>query len=59
VASERTVQFYTDVSGFKVKFRQRIDRSSPGVPIDLIYLDLGGAVVELNPLEQLFTSNGL
>ena len=42
MASERTVQFYTDVSGFKVKFRQRIDRSSPGVPIDLIYLDLGG-----------------
>ena len=44
---ERTVQFYTDVLGFKVKFRQRIEGSSLGVPIDLVYLDLGGTVVEL------------
>jgi glyoxylase I family protein len=44
---ERTTQFYTDVLGFKVKFRQRIDRSSLGVPMDLVYLDLGGTVVEL------------
>src|SRR5215470_12995552 len=44
---DRTIQFYTDVLGFKVKFRQRIDRSSLGVPMDLVYLDLGGTVVEL------------
>ena len=44
---DRTVQFYTDVLGFKMKTRDRIKRSGPGVPIDLVYLDLGGTVVEL------------
>src|ERR1700730_13329077 len=45
--SDRTVQFYTDVLGFTAKTRDRIERSSLGVPIDLVYLDLGGTVVEL------------
>jgi glyoxylase I family protein len=44
---DRTVQFYTDVLGFTVKARDRIERSGLGVPIDLVYLDLGGTVVEL------------
>jgi glyoxylase I family protein len=44
---DRTVQFYTDVLGFTVKARDRIERSGLGVPIDLIYLDLGGTTVEL------------
>jgi len=44
---ERTEQFYTDVLGFTVKLRDRIERSGLGVPIDLVYLDLGGTVVEL------------
>jgi len=44
---DRTVQFYTDVLGFTVKARDRIDRSGLGVPMDLVYLDLGGTVVEL------------
>jgi glyoxylase I family protein len=44
---DRTVQFYTEVLGFMVKARDRIDRSGLGVPIDLVYLDLGGTVVEL------------
>src|SRR5580704_12290143 len=44
---DRTVQFYTDVLGFRVKARDRVERSSLGVPIDLVYLDLGGTVVEL------------
>jgi glyoxylase I family protein len=43
----RTVQFYTEVFGFTVKARDRIERLSLGVPIDLVYLDLGGTVVEL------------
>ena len=43
----RTVQFYTEVLGFRVKARDRIERSGLGVPIDLVYLDLGGTVVEL------------
>jgi catechol 2,3-dioxygenase-like lactoylglutathione lyase family enzyme len=44
---DRTVQFYTGVLGFTVKARDRIERSGLGVPIDLVYLDLGGTVVEL------------
>jgi 4-hydroxyphenylpyruvate dioxygenase-like putative hemolysin len=38
---DRTVQFYTEVLGFTVKARDRIERSGLGVPIDLVYLDLG------------------
>jgi glyoxylase I family protein len=44
---DRAVQFYTEVLGFTVKARDRIERSGLGVPIDLVYLDLGGTVVEL------------
>jgi glyoxylase I family protein len=44
---DRTVKFYTDVLGFTVRARDRIERSGPGVPIDLVYLDLGGTVIEL------------
>jgi glyoxylase I family protein len=43
----RTAQFYTEVLGFTVKARDRIECSGLGVPIDLVYLDLGGTVVEL------------
>src|SRR5260370_12032391 len=48
---DRTVQFYTEVLGFTVKARDRIERSGLGVPIDLAYLDLGGTVVELTSYE--------
>ena len=44
---DRTVQFYTEVLGFGVKLRDRIEQSGMGVPMDLVYLDLGGTVVEL------------
>jgi glyoxylase I family protein len=44
---DRTVQFYTEVLGFGVKLRDRIEKSGLGVPIELVYLDLGGTVVEL------------
>src|SRR5438445_11103411 len=44
---DRTVQFYTEVLGFTVEARDRIERSGLGVPIDLVYLDLGGTTVEL------------
>ena len=44
---DRTVQFYTEVLGFGVKMRDRIEQSGTGMPIDLVYLDLGGTVVEL------------
>jgi catechol 2,3-dioxygenase-like lactoylglutathione lyase family enzyme len=42
---EQTAQFYTEVLGFTVKARDRIER--PGSALNLTYLDLGGTVVEL------------
>jgi glyoxylase I family protein len=48
---ERTVEFYTDVLGFKLKARDRIDRSSLRVPLQLVYLELGGTSVELMAYE--------
>src|ERR1700739_4132919 len=48
---DRTVQFYTEVLGFTVKARDRIERSGLGVPIDLVYLDLGGTVAALIRIE--------
>jgi PPOX class probable F420-dependent enzyme len=66
----RTAQFYTEVLGFTVKARDRIERSGLGVPIDLIYLDLGGKrrdtmkipqavreVIDKGPLAHLTTLN--
>jgi glyoxylase I family protein len=44
---DRTVRFYTEILGFAVKARDRLEQSSLGVPIDLVYLDLGGTTVEL------------
>ena len=44
---DRAARFYTEVLGFTVKARDRIEQSSLGVPIDLVYLDLGGTTVEL------------
>ena len=44
---ERTIQFYTEVLSFKVRSRQRIERSALGVPLNLVYLELGGTTVEL------------
>ena len=44
---DRTVRFFTEVLGFTAKARDRIERSGLIVPIDLVYLDLGGTVVEL------------
>ena len=48
---ERTIDFYTGVLGFNVKSRQRIERSHLDVPLSLVYLDLGGTVVELMSYE--------
>jgi len=36
---DRTIEFYTEVLEFKIKLRDRIERSSLGVPMDLVYLD--------------------
>jgi catechol 2,3-dioxygenase-like lactoylglutathione lyase family enzyme len=42
---ERTAEFYTEVLGFRVKAKDRIER--PGGALSLTYLDLGGTTVEL------------
>jgi len=44
---DRTVEFYTEVLGFTVRARDRIERSGLGTPMDLVYLELGGTTVEL------------
>ena len=44
---DRTVQFYTEILGFTVRLQDRIEQSGLGVPIDLVYLELGGTVLEL------------
>ena len=48
---ERTVEFYTGVLGFTVRSRDRIEGSHLGVPMNLVYLDLGGTTVELMSYE--------
>ncbi len=48
---ERTVQFYTEVLGFEVRSRDRIAGGPLGVPLHLVYLDLGGTTVELMSYE--------
>ena len=44
---DQTVDFYDEVLGFKVKERERVERSSLGVPMDIVYMDLNGTVLEL------------
>jgi catechol 2,3-dioxygenase-like lactoylglutathione lyase family enzyme len=43
---DETVAFYTEKLGFRVKARDYIARPG-GSALDLVYLDLGGTVVEL------------
>ncbi len=43
---ERTLRFYTELLGFRLRGQERIER--PGIPaIDLAYVELGGTTVEL------------
>jgi glyoxylase I family protein len=44
---DRTIQFYIEVLGFKLKSRQRLQPPGGSVPLNLAYLDLGGTTVEL------------
>jgi glyoxylase I family protein len=48
---DRTVQFYTDVLGFKVRAKDRIGGAGAGSPLNIVYLDLGGTTVELIEFE--------
>ena len=44
---EPTIAFYTEVLGFAVKARDRIERPGSPMVLNLVYLDLGGTTVEL------------
>ena len=44
-----TEKFYTEVLGFRVRERDRVER--PGGALNLVYLDLGGTTVELISFE--------
>jgi glyoxylase I family protein len=44
---EETIEFYTQVLGFKVRDRDRVERASAGMALDLVYIELGGTTVEL------------
>jgi glyoxylase I family protein len=52
---ERTERFYTEILGFKVRERDRVEKSGVGVPLNLVYLELGGTTVELITYEGLAT----
>jgi catechol 2,3-dioxygenase-like lactoylglutathione lyase family enzyme len=43
---DKSVEFYTGVLGFKVKFRDSVPLPNNG-KLDIVYLDLGGTAVEL------------
>lgn len=44
---ERSIGFYCGLLGFRIKARQRVEQSHLGGVMDLVYLDLGGTMVEL------------
>jgi catechol 2,3-dioxygenase-like lactoylglutathione lyase family enzyme len=44
---DRSVEFYTKVLGFKLKFRDQVPQPGGGGSLDIVYLDLGGTAVEL------------
>jgi len=50
---DRTIQFYTEVLGFCIAERERVEHSSLGVPMNLVYLHLGGTAVELISYEGI------
>jgi len=45
-APERTIGFYVDVLGFRERERMHIPETPSG-PLDLVYLELGGTMVEV------------
>jgi catechol 2,3-dioxygenase-like lactoylglutathione lyase family enzyme len=44
---ERTVAFYTEVLGFKLRARDQVPVPGSGAKLNLAYLELGGTTVEL------------
>ena len=56
---DRTVEFYTDVLGFAVRARDRIERSGLGTPIDLVYLELGGTTDDMQETVEYLKTKGV
>jgi len=50
---DRSVEFYTGVLGFKLKFRDRIPLNDTGGVLGIVYLDLGGTAIELLTYEGM------
>jgi glyoxylase I family protein len=44
---DRTTQFYTEVLGFKLRSRDRVELPGGAAQLNLAYLELGGSTVEL------------
>lgn len=44
---DRTVKFYTEVLGFSVRSRERVQAPGSAASLDLVYLDLGGTTIEV------------
>ena len=44
---DKSVEFYTGVLGFKLKFRDRVPLGDAGGSLGIVYLDLGGTAIEL------------
>ena len=44
---DRSVDFYTKVLGFKLRFRDQVPQPGGGGSLDIVYLDLGATAIEL------------
>jgi len=44
---DKSLDFYTNVLGFKLRFRDQVPQPGGGGSLDIAYLDLGGTAIEL------------
>jgi catechol 2,3-dioxygenase-like lactoylglutathione lyase family enzyme len=44
---DKSLDFYTNVLGFKLRFRDQVPQPGGGGSLDIVYLDLGGTAIEL------------
>lgn len=45
--ADKSVDFYTNVLGFKLRFRDQVPQPGGGGSLDIVYLDLGATAIEL------------
>src|SRR5712692_2179886 len=53
IQPDKSVEFYTGVLGFKLKFRDRVPLNDAGGSLGIAYLDLGGTALELLTYEGM------